>query len=119
MFDLNGAKIIAFQDKDLREVFGTLSSNNRKQHHRRYLDKIDKVKLYNIIDSVFMDDPLYKQYMRIVTPHYQKLMKGRIIMDLVKSSLLHMQYPQRQSFTYEGLLAVQIFLLRNRIYKTD
>ena len=117
MYDTNGSCIVAFQDKDLREVFGTLSSNKRKQHHRRYLDKIDKVKLHDMIDSVFMDDQLYKQYMNVATPHYRQLMRGRILMDLIKSSLLYMQYPQRQSFSYEGLIAVQILFLRNHIYK--
>lgn len=117
MYDVNGSTIVAFQDRDLREVFGTLNSKKRKQHHRNYLDKIDKTRLHIMIDSVFIDDPLYQQYMGIVTPHYAKLMRGRIIMDLVKSSLLYMQYPARQSFAYEGLLAVQILLLRNRIYK--
>ena len=116
MYDVNGSPIIGFQDRELQEVFGTLSSKKRKQHHRNYLDKIDKVKLYAVIDFAFITDPTYQQYMDIVTPHYRKLMKGKIIMNFIQSTLLYLQYPQRQHFTLDGLIAVQILFMRKYIY---
>ena len=117
MYDSEGCPIIGFQDRDLREVFGTLNSWNRKQHHRNYLDKIDKKRLHLLIDSVFLNDPLYQQFKELSTPHYSKLMRGRMIMNFVQASLLFFQYPQRQHFSYEGLLAVHILFMRRTIFK--
>jgi len=117
MYDENGSPVSAFQDRDLIEVFGTLGSKKRKQHHRRYLQAGNTDRVYPLIESVFGDDPLFKQYMSIASKKYKKQLLGTIFQDLIRSSLLYMEYPQRQHYTYVGMIQVQIFLLRNRIYK--
>jgi len=115
MYDKEGALIVAYKDKHLKEVFGTQNSKSRKPHHRKYLRYfIRDTALYSSIQSVFANDELYKQYMRLATPKYQKQMIGRIVQDLVKASLLHFKFG---GCTYESLLSVQVLFLRSRIYK--
>ncbi len=118
MYDSNGSPIIRFQDRDLREVFGSLSSKGRKQHHRNYLDYLDKKRLIPLIDSVWINDPLYVQHQRLRTEHRCKIMKGKILMNLVRASLLYFQYPQRQSYNYEGLIKAQILIMRTVLFRT-
>ena len=116
MYDSNGSPIAAFLPAEMREIFGTLNFKKRKKHHRNYLDKVDKKRIYPLIESVFANDPLFKQYMEIATEKYQKQMIGTITMELIKATLLYYQYPQRQHFNYEGLMKVQVLLLRKMIF---
>ena len=116
MYDSEGNPILAFSSSELRERFGTLSSNKRKKHHRRYLEKIDRNKLHIAVDTAFLTDSLFHQYIRLVPKEYAYSMRSKIGLDLVKSTLLFMEHPQRQHFSYEGLLKVQILFLRKYIY---
>ncbi len=117
MYDESGAQVIGFRDGDMAEVFGTLNSKKRKQHHRIYLQSGDTNRVYPLVESVFSGDPLFDQYMCIATTKYKKQLLGSIYQDLIKSSLLYMGKPNQQHNTYVSMIQVQIFIIRNKIYK--
>ncbi len=116
LYDENGSQVVGFSDREIKNIFGTLNSKKRKQHHRLYLDKIDRTKLHSLVDSVFKDDRLYLQYIRLVSPHYQKTMRGLIGMNFIKASLLYFGYPHQQHNSYESMLMLQVLFMRKTIF---
>lgn len=116
MYDINGTVVVGIKDKEIKNIFGTLHKSNRTAH-RRYLRSFSNDSLYAWVNSIFIQDELYKSYVEFVPKSYQKNIQGLILLRCLQTTLLWLDksYYHKQQ-TLEATLAIQILFLRKKIF---